>query len=220
MSGWDPAQDLSVALDTLAQPGDRRVIGPPPARPTITEPAAAPEAPTVVDPDRLPVPAPKPAPAPSPAGGEVSPKRRGRPPHAQGPRRSTTAYVPEGLVRELKLRRLAAAADGQRLHVNDWVNAAVTDLPTSAAALDRALADHADDLNVGVVARDPDWKPTQKLQLRLHRDANVGLDRAVHELFRRDGSIVDRQDLIALAIVRSFRTTSSRRPPVRATPGE
>jgi hypothetical protein len=116
----------------------------------------------------------------------------------------TSAKLPEGLVEALTMRRLTAAADGGRFAINEFINEAVAKLPTHPGALAKELARYRDRLNVGLTRRDPGHKPTKVLSLRLTPEVDAALDRAVLELYRRDGTVVERQSLVGVAILRAL----------------
>jgi hypothetical protein len=117
---------------------------------------------------------------------------------------ATTVRLPVGVVEAMTLRRLSAAAEGGRFVINTFVNDAAAALPTNAGALAKELDRYRDRLNLGLTRRDPGYTPTRLVALRLSAAVDAALDRAVLELYRRDGTKVDRQSLIAVAILRSM----------------
>jgi hypothetical protein len=225
MSGWDPAHDTAAALDSFTAPS--RAVAPPPPRRTVSEPRDVPEpdaddggdhdaattagevgetgsepadAPPEVETDT----AAAREQAPAGARQDSRPARRGRPARGDGPRRTTTAQVPAGLAEALTRRKLSEAAEGRKFVINDFICDQITSLPTGGTGVARELERWGDHINLGVVARDPGWKPTQVIAVRLTAAADRALDRAVFDLYTKDANRVDRQDLIAVAIVRGL----------------
>jgi hypothetical protein len=96
---------------------------------------------------------------------------------------------------------MAEASRGRRFVLNEWVMEAIGELPAGAPALIRLIDEHFESLNIGIVARDPGWKSTAALPLRVSAEADRALDTARYELYRRDGTKIDRQDLIGVAIL-------------------
>jgi hypothetical protein len=199
-TGWDPASELREALVALEQtPEARRVVGPP-SRPVKAgpEPDDRPAAATPQAPDSDPVVVEEPG-EPEPAS-EAPRRGRGRPARS-APARLTSAQIPAPLVEALTLRRLGEAAAGRRFVVAEWVNSQILALPTSAGGLARLLDTHAARINLDRAPRTDGWTPTRLLSLRLTGEADQHLNRLVLVLYQRDMRMVERQTLVALALV-------------------
>jgi hypothetical protein len=215
----DLASEMQAVLNALEAPVERAApVAPPPRRRVVEEPVRAPAAEPRADEENHELTAAEESgpgvgvetpPSEGGVGGgklavapvEPRARKRGRPARASGPARGSTAALPAEIVETLRLHRMAEAAKGRRFVLNEWVMEAICNLPGSVAALSRLIDEHYDALNIGVVARDPGWKPTAALPLRVSAAADLVLDTARYELYRRDGTRIDRQDLIGVAIL-------------------
>jgi hypothetical protein len=215
--GPDPiGSELAPLLASLNAPvvgaPERAVTGPPPRRPG----AGAPE-PAVGSGDQDPGPddtaalrqaksSSGPAPAPPAAARGSLPRTFGRTRRQSGPRLTTSAALPEHLLRELQRRRLEERYAGRQLIVDRYINDAVRALPVRAADVFRDLNDHADELNIGRGQRDEGWRQMTSKGIRLDADASTHLDKIILAFYDKYDEQLTRSQLIGLALVRALRS--------------
>lgn len=194
MSGYEPMDELSSTLESLAPSPKRRITVPPPRSDDM--PAAKPQRTTPTKSEARTDPPPSAFSLPTRRRGTGLATRR-----PNGPMKSITASLPEHLVERVTALRLDADVDGTSFKLTELLSAALLELPLKPSAVAALVDRYSSQFNYELTSRDDGFVDEKRLSTQITPDAARRVAAVVRAVYQEYGIRLLNKDLYALALL-------------------